>query len=65
MSSTLRQLLPHYLAMFVIYLIGIFVVGALLGQMNFWISVFVAIVIALGYPPAIRRLDMAPDVWDR
>jgi len=51
--------------MFVIYLIGVFVVGALLGQMNFWISVFVAVVIALGYPPAIRRLDMAPEVWAR
>lgn len=65
MSSTLRQLAPHYLAMLAIYLVVVVLVSAFLGQTSFWISLFVALVIALAYPPTIRRLDRAPEAWSR
>lgn len=64
MASKWRELLPHYLAMFGIYVVSVTLVALLTGQSNFWISVGIAVLIALGYPPAARRFDFAPDAWD-
>lgn len=65
MASKWRELLPHYLAMFLFYAVGITLVYGLIGESNFWISLGIAAVIALGYPPLARRLDIAPDTWSR
>ncbi|MEM4780615.1 MAG: hypothetical protein QXG03_03500 [Halalkalicoccus sp.] len=64
MASKWRELLPHYLAMFAIYVVLITLVAALTGQSNFWISIGIAAVIALGYPPAARRFGFAPAAWN-
>lgn len=65
MVSTWRELLPHYVAMLLFYLVGIALVYGLVGESNFWISLAVAAVVALGYPPFARRMGVAPDSWNR
>ncbi|WP_336363880.1 hypothetical protein [Halalkalicoccus salilacus] len=65
MASTWRELLPHYVAMFLFYVVGIALVYGLTGGSNFWISLGVAAVVALGYPPVVRRAGIAPDSWSR
>ena len=65
MASTWRELLPHYVAMFLFYVVGIALVYGLTGESNFWISIGIAAVVALGYPPVVRRADIAPDSWSR
>lgn len=64
MASKWRELLPHYLAMFAIYIVLVTLVAGFTGESNFWISIGIAVVIALGYPPAVRRLGFSPPSWD-
>lgn len=64
MASNWRELLPHYLAMFAIYVVLVTLVAGLTGQSNFWISVGIAVLIALGYPPAVRRAGYEPPSWN-
>lgn len=65
MASNWRELLPHYVAMFLFYVVGIALAYGLTGESNFWISIGIAVVVALGYPPLARRMGLAPDSWNR
>ncbi|MDL5361097.1 hypothetical protein [Halalkalicoccus sp. NIPERK01] len=58
-----RELLSHYPAMFGTYLVLVPLVAVITGRSDFWISMGVAAVVALGYPPAVRRFDRAPPSW--
>lgn len=39
MASNWRELLPHYVAMFLFYVVGIVLAYGLTGKSNFWISI--------------------------
>lgn len=58
-----RQLAPHFLAMFVIYLIGFQIVSALFQVQSFWISLGIALVVAFVYPVLVRSIGLEPEVW--
>ena len=64
MTSKWQQLLPHYLGMLVVYVVLISLVAVLFDQRNFWISLGIALVIALTYPSAVRSLGIAPEPWE-
>lgn len=63
MAGTWRQLAPHFLAMFVIYLIGFQIVSTFFGVRNFWVSLGIALVVAIVYPALVRSVGVEPDVW--
>jgi uncharacterized membrane protein len=65
MASNWRELIPHYVAMFLFYVVGVALVFGLTGESSFWISLGIAAVVALGYPPLSRRVGIAPDSWAR
>ncbi|MFC4451450.1 hypothetical protein [Halorussus aquaticus] len=64
MTSTWRQLLPQFLIMLLLYFAGVFVLEAA-GIGGFVPRIAVALVVAFGYPAALRRLDRAPPAWER
>ncbi|NHN61255.1 MULTISPECIES: hypothetical protein [Halorussus] len=64
MTSKWRQLLPQMLIMLVLYVVGVTALG-LAGVEGFVPSVVVALVVAFGYPAALRSLGREPDVWKR
>ena len=64
MTSKWRQLLPQMLIMLVLYFVGVTALG-LAGVEGFVPSILVALVIAFGYPAAIRSLGREPEVWKR
>ncbi len=63
MAGKWRQLAPHFLAMFVIYLIAFQIVSALFGVQNFWVSLGIAVVVAIVYPTLVRSVGLEPEVW--
>lgn len=65
MSSTLRQLLPHFFAMFVIYGIVVIAVYMAFDVQSFWISLAIALGIAIVYPSTVRSLGVEPEPWTR
>ena len=65
MASTWRQLLPHFIAMFAIYALAVIALWMATGIQNFWVSLVIALIIALGYPSFTRSFDIAPEPWQR
>lgn len=60
-----RELLPHFLGMFVIYFSIVVAVDLLFGVQDFWISLVIALGIAFLYPSLTRRLGVEPEPWSR
>lgn len=65
MAGKWRQLAPHFLAMFVIYVFAIVAVGEFFGQWGFLPSLIIALTIAFLYPSVVRSFGLAPEVWQR
>lgn len=64
-GSRLVELLPHYLAMIAVMFAVLFAIQEIYGDMGFWGSFAVAILIAGIYPFTARRLGIAPETWER
>lgn len=62
MASTWRQLLPQFVAMMLLYFVGVTVLTAV-GAGGFVPRIIVALVVAFGYPALLRRLGREPPVW--
>lgn len=65
MNSKWRQLVPHFIAMLGLYALGVLLLALITGHSAFWSSILIALVVAFTYPPMVRRLGWAPDVWVR
>lgn len=65
MASTWRQLAPHFVAMFVIYGILVIAVAMAADVQNFWVSLVIALIVAIVYPSFTRMFDIAPEPWQR
>ena len=62
--ETVRQLLPHYVALAVILLVVLTGLRLAVPDLSFWIRLGIALLIGLVYPPLVRALGYAPDVWE-
>ncbi|OYR58714.1 hypothetical protein [Halorubrum halodurans] len=65
LAETVRQLAPHWGVMFVAMLSGLAVAERVVVGVPLWGSLLVVLVVAVGYPPVVRALGVAPEVWDR
>ena len=61
---TVRQLLPHYVALAVILLVVLTGLRLAVPDLSFWIRLGIALLIGLVYPPIVRALGYAPEVWE-
>jgi cell division protein FtsB len=64
MASTLRQLLPQFLIMMLLYFVLVAVLAAA-GVEGFLPRIIVALVVAFGYPAALRQMGREPPAWQR
>ncbi len=68
MTSTtekVRQLAPHWGVILVVVFVVFALVENTVGELAFWQSLLIVVVIAFGYPLVVRRLGVAPEVWQR
>jgi len=61
--DTIRELLPHYLVVLVLVILGTTVVRLALGQVNIILEFMVVIAIVGVYVIVTRRLGYAPEQW--
>lgn len=64
MASRWRQLLPQFLLMLLLYFVAVVALEAV-GVVGFVPRIVVALLIAFGYPAALRRLGREPPAWER
>lgn len=62
-GSRLVGLLPHYLVMIAVIFAVLIAIQELYGELGFWASFAVAIVVAAVYPLVVRRFGLAPASW--
>ena len=63
--ETILELVPHYLAMLLLVFLVLGAVRAVAGQQAFWIDVLIIAVVVFSYRPIVRRLGIAPSLWER
>jgi len=61
--DTIRELLPHYLVVLVLVILGTTVVRLALGQVNIILEFMVVIAVVAVYVIVTRRLGYAPEQW--
>lgn len=64
-GTRIVELLPHYMAMIAVMFAVLLAIQELYGDIGFWPSFAVAILVATAYPFAVRRLGYAPEAWQR
>ena len=62
--ETIRQLLPHYVALAVILLVVLTGLRYLVPDLSFWVRLAIALFIGIVYPPIVRALGYAPEAWE-
>jgi len=60
-----RQLAPHWAAMFLLMIAALSLVERVIGPIGLLPSVGLVVAVAVGYPYAVRALGVAPPVWRR
>ncbi|WP_226022360.1 hypothetical protein [Halomicrobium salinisoli] len=64
-TETLKEVLPHYVAMFLLVFLALTVVRATTGEIGFWAELVVIAVVVFAYRPVVHRLGVAPAAWER
>lgn len=64
-TETLREVLPHYVAMFLLVFLALTVIRAAVGEIGFWAELVVIVVVVFAYRPVVQRLGVAPEAWER
>jgi amino acid permease len=63
-TDRLKELAPHYIAMFVCVFVVLTVVQAAVGEVGFWVEMAIVVVVVFAYRPAVVRLGIAPSEWE-
>lgn len=61
----LREVLPHYLAMFLAVLVVVSAVRVTVGRPDLLVELAVVVAVCILYMLAARRLGVAPSSWER
>lgn len=63
--GSIRQLLPHWIAMFLLMMLILQLVELSVGEMEFLPSLGIVFAVALTYPTLVRAIGIAPAAWQR
>ena len=61
----LTELMPHYVVLLVIFFLVIGTVRWTVGDLGIVIELVILLVISFLYPLVVRRLGVAPSVWEK
>ncbi|MEF8779243.1 MAG: hypothetical protein V5A46_01020 [Haloferacaceae archaeon] len=64
-KARIRQLAPHWAAMFLLMIGLLAVIERVVMPLSFVQSLIVVFAIGFGYPAVVRRLGVAPPLWQR
>lgn len=64
-TQDILDVIPHYLAMFLLVFVVLSLIEAVVGSLSFWMELPVVVAIVFLYRPAVVRLGVAPDAWEQ
>ena len=63
LRDRLVELAPHYILMILLMFLALAIVEQVVGALDFWPSLAIALLVAIAYPIVLRRLGRAPEAW--
>ncbi|MHB9285758.1 hypothetical protein ACKVMT_01805 [Halobacteriales archaeon Cl-PHB] len=63
-TDQLKELVPHYIALFILVFGILAVVRAVVGDIGFWAEMAFVVVIVFVYRPIVVRLGVGPSGWE-
>lgn len=63
-TDRLKELAPHYVAMLVLVFLVLEIVGAVAGEIGFWVELVLIVIVVFAYRPVVVRLGIAPRGWE-
>ena len=63
-TNQLMELAPHYIAMFLLISIVLWIVREVVGEIGFWPELAIIIAVVVVYRPIVVRLGIGPSGWE-
>ncbi len=63
LKQKIRQLAPHWAAMFVLMILLVVIGESIIGSLLIWQSTALIVATAVAYPVVVRYLGVAPETW--
>jgi hypothetical protein len=63
-KDQLMEVAPHYIAMFLLVSIVLWIVREVVGEIGFWPELAIIIVVVVAYRPIVVRLGIGPSGWE-
>lgn len=63
MNERVRQVIPHVIAMIILYGVFLTIAAAVFGYDDFWAAFTIGVAVIFGYKPFVVALGLAPDHW--
>lgn len=60
----LLELVPHYVAMFLLVSLALWIAREVVGGIGFWPELAIIIVVVVVYRPVVMRLGIGPSGWE-
>lgn len=64
-TDRLMELVPHYIAMFVLVFLVLAIIRAVAGEIGFWAELAIIVVVVVVYRPIVMRLGLGPSGWEQ
>jgi hypothetical protein len=62
--NQLIELVPHYIAMFLLVSLVLWIAREVVGEIGFWPELAIIIVVVVVYRPVVMRLGIGPSGWE-
>lgn len=62
-TDRLRDVVPHYAAMFLLVYLVLGIIRVTLGNIGFWTEIVIIGVVVFSYRPLVQYLGVGPDAW--
>ena len=60
----LIELVPHYVAMLLLFFLILRIVSAVVGEISFWVELALIVVVVFAYRLIVVRLGIGPSIWE-
>ena len=64
-NEYLLEVVPHYIALLGLVFLVLIVIRTTVGSLGFWVELLIVLIISFGYQPVVRRLGVAPTMWEK
>lgn len=63
-TDHLRDVVPHYVAMFLLVYLVLGIIRVTMGDIGFWTEIVIIVAVVFSYRPLVQYLGVGPNAWN-